>query len=126
MMKKLRNLYSAKNSSTKLFIPLSLFWVLFLTRPLVYDPCIGSWPTANALSVYPWIQQNNNIMGFNQSYVSKLADMDQKCGYSQYRKNFMHFPPNGTQPSTYLNTTADPGCDLWDSVYDTAYSVNPC
>ncbi|KIW47916.1 uncharacterized protein PV06_00565 [Exophiala oligosperma] len=93
---------------------------------LVYDPCIGSWPTANALSVYPWIKKNNNMMGFNDSYVSMLADMDKKCGYAQYREDYMHFPPNGTQPVTYLNTTADPDCDLWDNVYDTAYSVNPC
>ena len=65
-------------------------------------------------------------MGFNKSFVAGLADQDQKCGYAQYRKDFMQFPPNGTQPPLYLNKTADTGCDTWDLVYDTAYSVNPC
>jgi carboxypeptidase D len=92
----------------------------------VYDPCIGSWPTANALSVYPFLEQNNNILGFNKSFLSTIAAHDQQCGYAQYRKDFMHFPPNGTQPPTYLNSTADPQCDLWDMVYNTAYGVNPC
>ncbi|KAK4938528.1 hypothetical protein LTR10_021060 [Elasticomyces elasticus] len=93
---------------------------------LMYDPCIGSWPTANALSIYPWLEQNNNIMGFNKTFLSNLAQADQQCGYAQYRQDFMHFPPNGTQPPTYLNTTADPDCDLWDTVYNSAYGVNPC
>ncbi|KIX02462.1 uncharacterized protein Z518_08403 [Rhinocladiella mackenziei CBS 650.93] len=93
---------------------------------LVYDPCIGSFDYANALSVYPFVEQNNNILGFNQSFLSMLAKRDQQCGYAQYRQEFLHFPPNGTQPPLYLNTTADPDCDTWDMVYINAYGVNPC
>jgi carboxypeptidase D len=65
-------------------------------------------------------------MGFNDSFLANLADQDEKCGYAQYRQDFMQFPPNGTQPPLYFNATDDPDCDLWDLVYDTAYSVNPC
>ncbi|EXJ80947.1 carboxypeptidase D [Capronia epimyces CBS 606.96] len=93
---------------------------------LVYDPCIGSFEYANAISVYPFIEQYNNILGFNKSFVSLLAQRDKQCGYAQFRQDYMHFPPNGTQPPLYLNTTADPDCDLWDAVYDNAYGVNPC
>ena len=97
-----------------------------LSGILVYDPCIGSYDYLNAISIYPWIEQNNNFMGFNDSFVAGLAEQDKKCGYAQYRHDFMQFPPNKTQPQLYLNTTADPDCDIWDLVYDTAYSVNPC
>ncbi|KIW85389.1 hypothetical protein Z517_00779 [Fonsecaea pedrosoi CBS 271.37] len=97
-----------------------------LSGALVYDPCIGSYDYSNAIAIYPWIQQNNNIMGFNSTFVDLLAQRDQSCGYSQYREDFLQFPPNGTQPPLYLNSTADPDCDLWDLVYDSAYSVNPC
>jgi carboxypeptidase D len=76
--------------------------------------------------VAPWIEQNNNIMGFNKSFMSNLAEQDTKCGYAQFREDFMQFPPNGTQPTLYFNASADPDCDLFDLVYNTAYSVNPC
>lgn len=76
--------------------------------------------------MYPFIEENNNFLGFNDSFVSMLADRDKSCGYAKYRSQFMTFPPNSTQPPLFLNTTADPDCDLWNLVYDTAYSVNPC
>lgn len=96
------------------------------TGALVYDPCIGSFDSTNAITVYPFIEQNNNILGFNKSFVADLAARDQSCGFAQYREDFLQFPANGTQPALYLNATADPGCDLWDDVYMNAYAVNPC
>lgn len=93
---------------------------------LVYDPCIGSFDSTNAITVYPFIEQNNNILGFNKSFVADLATRDQSCGFAQYREDFLQFPANGTQPPLYLNATADPECDLWDDVYMNAYAVNPC
>lgn len=97
-----------------------------LTGALVYDPCIGSFDYTNAIYVYPFIEQNNNILGFNKTFVADLAARDKACGYAQYREDFLQFPPNGTQPPLYFNATADPECDLWDDVYINAYAVNPC
>ena len=92
----------------------------------MYDPCIGSYDYLSAITVYPFVEQNNNFLNFNKSFVSDLAKRDQSCGYEQYRQDFLQFPPNGTQPELYLNSTADPDCDLWNDVYNNAYSVNPC
>lgn len=93
---------------------------------LVYDPCIGSYDAQNDITVYPYVEQNNNVLNLNKSYLATLQTQDEGCGYSAFRDQYMRFPPNGTQPPLYENCTASPDCCTWNSVYDAAYGPNPC
>ena len=93
---------------------------------LVYDPCIGSYAVQNDITVSPFIQQNNNVLNLNKSYLADIEALDESCGYTAFREQYMSFPPNGTQPTLYENCTSDPDCCLWNSVYDAAYAPNPC
>lgn len=93
---------------------------------LVYDPCIGSYAVQNDITVYPYVELNNNVLNLNKSYLSDLGALDESCGYAAFREQYMSFPPNGTQPPLYENCTADAPCCTWNSVYNAAYGPNPC
>ena len=94
---------------------------------LVYDPCIGSYVYTQQQAVaVPFVQQNNNVLGLNASFVSALNKSHHTCGYADYVDQYLVFPPNGTQPPEYFNSTSDAQCDLWDSIYYAAYAPNPC
>ena len=80
----------------------------------------------NQIPLFPFVQQNNNVLGLNKSYVAKLESLDKSCGYATYREDFFKFPPNKTQPPLFFNYTSNADCDVWGSVYDAAYAPNPC
>lgn len=90
----------------------------------MYDPCIGAFDVQNDIYTVPFITHNNNVLGYNASYLASMEASDESCGFAQYREDYMHFPPNGTQP--VLNESAHPDCGLWNSAYNSAYAPNPC
>jgi carboxypeptidase D len=65
-------------------------------------------------------------LGLNATYLAQLDALDKSCGYSVFRQKYLKFPPPGVQPAKYFDSDADAGCDLWDSVYFSAYAPNPC
>ena len=93
---------------------------------LTYDPCIGSYVyAANQATVWPFVEQNNNVLGFNDSFMAHLEKSHESCGYADFLDQYLVFPPNGTQPPKYFNSTSDADCDLWGEVYNSAYAPNP-
>jgi len=98
-----------------------------LSGILTYDPCIGSYVyTQQEAVAVPFVQQFNNVLGFNDSFMADLNASHYSCGYASYIDQYLVFPPNGTQPALYFNSTSDADCDLWDDVYFSAYGPNPC
>lgn len=100
---------------------------LNVSGALMYDPCDGSWIyTQEQASAVPWIQKNNNILGFNQTFLDHLESQDKRCGYAEYREQYLTFPASGQQPPKYFNYTSDADCDLWTLAHDEAFRTNPC
>ncbi|KAG0650120.1 Serine-type carboxypeptidase F [Hyphodiscus hymeniophilus] len=98
-----------------------------LSGALMYDPCIGSWVYTQTEAVaVPFVVQNNNVIGLNASYIAQLEELDKTCGYSEYREEYMKFPPSGVQPPKYFDTDADAACDLADAATNAAFAPNPC
>ena len=89
----------------------------------MYDPCIGQFDAQDAMYTLPFIEANNNVLGYNQSFIAQMTELDKSCGWAQFREEFMHFPPNGTQPPL---KEPEGKCNLWDTAYDAAYATNPC
>jgi carboxypeptidase D len=48
-----------------------------------------------------------------------------KCNYAGYIKKYVTFPPKGPLPLPGKSTSADPGCDVWDLIFNAALLVNP-
>lgn len=65
---------------------------------LMYDPCIGAFDAQNDMNILPFIEQNNNVLNFNQSFIEYLTALDEECGWKKFREDYLQFPPSGTQP----------------------------
>jgi len=100
-----------------------------LSGALTYDPCIGSCDYVQGeVPTLPFVQQNKNVFGLNDTFMAQIEELDKKCGYAEYRDKWMHFPPAGQQPPTFFNysSDADLACDIFDIVINAGYAVNPC
>ena len=96
---------------------------------LVYDPCIGDYNyVQEEVVAFPFVQQANNMFGFNSTFLSQLESLDESCGYADYRAKYMTFPPPGVQPPHYFNysAAADQACDVFDMINYEAAENNPC
>lgn len=52
----------------------------------MYDPCIGQFETQDAMYTYDFISENNNILGFNQSFLKQMDSLDEECGYKDFKE----------------------------------------
>ena len=96
---------------------------------MTYDPCIGAtdYTQEEAVAV-PFVLENNNVFGLNESFISQIEALDKSCGYVEYREKYMKFPPPDIQPIGFYNysTTEGTECDVWDDIFYAALAVNPC
>ena len=94
---------------------------------LVYDPVIGQFVYAQEeVPIVPFVQANNNMFGFNQSFLAELESLDKSCGYAAYREKYFTFPASGVQPPVYFNYTSQAACDVFSMVDQFAFETNPC
>ena len=96
---------------------------------LVYDPCIGDFNfVQEEIPVVPFVKANNNLFGFNATFLAQLEALDESCGYAAYREKYLTFPPPGNQPAEYFNYSnpADDKCDVFDIIDNEAFENNPC
>ena len=98
-----------------------------LKGAIVYDPCIGQFDyTQEEVVAVPYVQENNNILNLNASFLAQLESLDQSCGYAAYREKYLTFPPPGNQPAVFFNYTSEANCDVFDMIDNAALEVNPC
>ncbi|KAG9699739.1 serine carboxypeptidase, partial [Aureobasidium melanogenum] len=98
-----------------------------LSGALVYDPCIGDFDyTQEEVVVVPFAVQNQNILNLNASFLAKMENLHQSCGYADYIDKYLTFPASGVQPPVLFNFTSDASCDLFDLINEAALVVNPC
>lgn len=99
-----------------------------LSGALVYDPCIGDFNAIQEEYVtYPFLQENNQILNLNDSFMQTLEGLHQSCGYADYIDKYLTFPASGVQPPIYFNTTgSNASCDVFDLANYALWEVNPC
>jgi len=95
-----------------------------LTGALMYDPVIGAFNyVQNQVVAYPFVAENNNMIGLNQSYLAHLGVLHESCGYQQYMDTFLTYPAAGLQPPTpKLNSS----CRINSLAENAAFHPNPC
>lgn len=70
-----------------------------ISGALAYDPCIGSYVySGQQVPVVPFVLENNNVLGFNKSFLATLEKLDKSCGYAAFREDHYKFPPTKMQP----------------------------
>lgn len=90
----------------------------------MYDPCIGNCDyIAEEVVAYPYVEENNNMLAINSSYLATLKAIDESCGYAAYRDQYLTFPASGVQPPV-----PDYGseCEINGKATDAAFKLNPC
>ncbi|KAK5174720.1 uncharacterized protein LTR77_001802 [Saxophila tyrrhenica] len=90
---------------------------------LMYDPVIGAFDVQNDMTIYPFVEANNNVLGYNASFLAHMKEMEEECGFSDFRDKYMQYPPSGMQPPLAESKTK---CALWNEAYYAAYAPNPC
>lgn len=96
---------------------------------LMYDPCIGDYDfTQQEVVVAPFAKRNNNVLGFNSTFLSEIESRYNSCGYEDIIDKYLTFPPPGNQPAVFFNSSSPENstCALWEMLFDAAYAINPC
>ena len=57
--------------------------------------------------------------------MAHLDSVAESCGYAGYVEKHVTFPPKGLLPLPGKSVEADPGCDVWDEIFEAALAVNP-
>ena len=94
---------------------------------LAYDPCIGQFDyVQEEVPTVPFVQSHANMFNFNDTFMAELERLHESCGYADFIDKYLTFPPPEVQPPKFFNYTTDAECDVFDMVYNEAFSVNPC
>ncbi|KAH8814810.1 putative pheromone processing carboxypeptidase [Xylogone sp. PMI_703] len=93
---------------------------------LVYDPCIGQYDyIQEQVPIVPFVLQNKNLFGFNETLLAELESLHESCGYKAYIDEYLVFPAKKVQPPKF-HDSSDGACDLWDLAWGEAFNLNPC
>jgi carboxypeptidase D len=100
---------------------------------MVFDGVYSLPPLLEDMVVAPFHDSWERVFNFNDTFKASIRSAAQQCGYTDYLKKYLVFPPTaGVQPAKLPGTFADdssvpvPGCDLWNAVLIAAMTENPC
>ncbi|KIL59166.1 hypothetical protein M378DRAFT_15030 [Amanita muscaria Koide BX008] len=89
------------------------------------DPVIGWFVTQEQIPAVDFVHKYEHVFAFNQTFLKYLDDTALKCGYTGYQQKYATYPPKGLLPLPGNDTFADPGCDVWDDIFNAVLIVNP-
>ncbi|TVY19505.1 Carboxypeptidase cpdS [Lachnellula arida] len=91
----------------------------------INDPSINEDGTMIYAPVVPALKNYQNVMNLNDTYMAGIEARAESCGFTAFHDKWTsEFPPSGPIPAAPDWT--QPGCDLYDDIYNAAYYVNPC
>ncbi|KAF5370183.1 hypothetical protein D9757_010630 [Collybiopsis confluens] len=91
----------------------------------VSDPVLGWDVVQEQIPAVDFVHKYLNVFSLSDSIMAKLDATAKKCNYAGYVDKHVTFPPAGPLPLPGNSTEADKGCDVWDSIFDSALAVNP-
>ncbi|KAK4454445.1 serine carboxypeptidase [Podospora aff. communis PSN243] len=101
-----------------------------LTGMMIFDGLYSKDPIARDIPVATFVNQWNTVLPFNDTFTTTIQTAADQCGYTDYLRRFMTFPPSGLQPSLlpgqHANNTPRAECNLFFNVYLAALELNPC
>ncbi|KAI0640566.1 alpha/beta-hydrolase [Trametes meyenii] len=98
---------------------------LSMTGFWVSDPVLGWDVVQEQIPAVDFVHKYEGVFSFNQSFLAHLDSVAERCNYAGYVEKHVTFPPKGPLPLPGRSTENDPGCDVWDEIFDAALAVNP-
>lgn len=90
------------------------------------SPVLGEYVTQVEVPSVNFVHKNENVFGFNQSFLAYIDQVADSCNYTSYLSKYLTYPPPPAPfPLPGSSTTADPGCDLFDDIVSAALVLNP-
>jgi len=91
----------------------------------ISDPSLSWNVVQEEIPAVDFVHKYENVFSFNQSFMAQLDEIAERCNYTGYVDKFVTFPPKGPLPLPGNSTFAARGCDVWDTIFDAALTVNP-
>ncbi|MCJ1311898.1 hypothetical protein MMC25_005571 [Agyrium rufum] len=94
---------------------------------MIYDPVLSSNAVQNQIPAAAFMNYWNNILAINATYQNSLNSLAQQCGYSDFLKKYLVYPPKGPMPPPpTANANYGGKCDVYNQIINAATLVNPC
>ncbi|KAI0301888.1 Alpha/Beta hydrolase protein [Multifurca ochricompacta] len=91
----------------------------------INDPVLGWDVVQSQIPAVGFVHKYEHVFAFNQTFLAHLDSVAEACNYADYIQKHVTYPPQGLLPLPGKSTEADPGCDVWDTIFDAALLVNP-
>ncbi|CAE6409236.1 unnamed protein product [Rhizoctonia solani] len=98
----------------------------------ITDPAVSYDLVTKYIPALLFAEKWKHVLGLNSTFLAQLQEVGNKCGYTDYSKKYVTYPPQGKLPlpsQAYVGTPDYSGikdeCAVWDMVYNAAITVNP-
>ncbi|KAF1984270.1 alpha/beta-hydrolase [Aulographum hederae CBS 113979] len=96
---------------------------------MIYDPSIGDDQILEQVPTLAFTEYHSSLFPFTTSQRAQINEMSATCGYDDYMKVGLQFPPKGPlPPAPGVGAFGGPrlGCDIFDTVIAMVTQLNPC
>ncbi|KAF2418243.1 serine carboxypeptidase [Tothia fuscella] len=94
----------------------------------INDPIIGDGTNQQQVVIAPYVDDFQNIIYLNDSFVRRMHDIANRCNFTTYLETYLTFPPPigkfPALPDPYESKTGE--CAIFDIVYNEILLLNPC
>lgn len=91
----------------------------------IADPSLSWDVVQEQIPAVDFVHKYEHVFALNQTFMQQLDTIATKCNYAGYINKYVTFPPQGLLPLPGNSTSADPGCDVWNLIFDAALLINP-
>ncbi|KAJ3506989.1 hypothetical protein NMY22_g17076 [Coprinellus aureogranulatus] len=91
----------------------------------IADPSLTYDVVQQQIPAVDFVHKYENVFALNNTMMSHLDETAEKCGYTDYMKTYVTYPPNGTLPLPNNTAKVEPECDVWDMIFEAALQINP-
>ncbi|TPX18228.1 uncharacterized protein E0L32_002737 [Thyridium curvatum] len=101
-----------------------------LTGLQIFDGLFSTPQLASNIPIADFTETWSSLLALNDSVEHFVRSQAENCGYSEYLRRYLVFPPTEHQPATLPGIQPDgalaPGCDIGHPVVAAAQASNPC
>jgi carboxypeptidase D len=94
----------------------------------INDPIIADDTTQQEVMTVPYLEYWQNMLYLNESFMERMWERNDECGYTEYAEKYLKFPP----PQEHFpvlpaqTSTNNYSCDQFSNAYAAILEVNPC
>jgi carboxypeptidase D len=94
----------------------------------INDPILGDDTTQQEVVIAPYLEYWQNMLYLNESFMERLWERNDECGYTDYFNKYLTYPPPQMKfPVLPAQTEANNySCDQFSNAYAAILEVNPC